>query len=78
MVMRTFMVLFCWMTRENFECQIWISRTICCDCKNAGYGDGNGNNDHDGDENIYGVALPDDEGELGESDLDFEDDDEDF
>ena len=46
----------------------------CCDCQNAGSGDG----DEDDDENIYyGVALPDDE-ELGESDLDFEDGDDDL
>ena len=46
----------------------------CCDCQNAGSGDGDG----DEDENIYyGVALPDDE-ELGESDLDLEDGDDDL
>ena len=47
---------------------------LCCDCQNAGSGDG----DEDDNENIYyGVALPDDK-ELGESDLDFEDGDDDL
>ena len=52
-----------------------------CDCKNAGSEDGygEGNNDHHGDdEDIYGVALQDDERELRESDLEFEDDDDDL
>ena len=41
--------------------------------------DGNGNSDHDGDdEDIYGIALQDDEREVGKSDLDFEDDDDDL